>query len=271
MRKSTDYCLLCKSNQSTKTNSHILPKFLTKKLFGDKTQKRGFQVSSKYPITKPPQVIQDSPKENHILCPDCEDYFSVLETYSHDTLIKWKDKIKSEDFGIISFQDVFSIVEYVSSDKLILRLFIYSIFWRASISGHKMFEGFKISSNIEEDLRLSLLTFKSANKTGLDNLLSNENLDKIFPFAVITSESFTDETSNMIFPSPREDFYRLLVDQFDFILFIKEEDISEIIFRIGSNIKVSDGKILIFKEHSWREFIVQPVIDILTEKIKEND
>ena len=44
MRKPTDLCLFCQMQFSTKRNSHIFPKFLSKKLFG--SRKRAFHSNS---------------------------------------------------------------------------------------------------------------------------------------------------------------------------------------------------------------------------------
>ncbi|AEA42573.1 hypothetical protein [Fluviicola taffensis] len=269
MRKPSDECLLCKLNNSSKTNSHIFPKSLSRKLFVSDTGNKGYQVNSKYPINHPPQSIQDSPKENYILCPGCETYFGLLETICVNVLNQWKDKVLSGEFLKQQFDDEYSIISCVSSNSKIFRLMIYSIFWRSSVSNHSVFNSFKINREIEEEIRASLFEHKSVDKSELLINLSNKNIP-LFPLTIISSDSFEDPSSNLIFASHRKDVYKLIMDQFCLLMFENEIHVANSSFRIYSNLKHEDCKILVYSEKNWNENIVNPIINLIADNIIQN-
>src|SRR5579863_8869011 len=162
MRKPTDLCLLCGRNAATKTNSHIFPRFISTEFLGKKgTPRRGFTLDSSVKPDKKPRVTQDSPKENYILCEECESYFSVLGSYSAGVFNNWKEKVRSGEFYKTTVNADISVINFITADPAIIRLFIYSIFWRAGISSHYLFEDYKLDRTIEKELRNILLSFKS--------------------------------------------------------------------------------------------------------------
>src|SRR5690606_9376272 len=69
-------CKLCLNNEADKRNSHIIPKFMGKRLFESKP-KHGIQIDIRGKQSK----IQDIPKEHYIFCSKCEKRFSRLEHY----------------------------------------------------------------------------------------------------------------------------------------------------------------------------------------------
>src|SRR3989344_2220131 len=70
-------CNLCKSKLADKKNSHIIPKFLCTGLFESTTPRYSVMISKNGKSRK----IQDTPKENHILCTTCEKRIEILETH----------------------------------------------------------------------------------------------------------------------------------------------------------------------------------------------
>ncbi|AEA44973.1 hypothetical protein [Fluviicola taffensis] len=269
-RSASDICLLCLTNPSTKTNSHILPKFLSKELFGPKQQKKGFQVSSSNPINHPKHTIQDSPKENYILCPECEDYFSLLETICSDVFNTWKQKSNNGEYTLTSYKKLFSIVFFKTMNSKVFRLMIYSIFWRSSVTNHAVFNRFQIIPEIEEKIRESLVLHKSVNKSELQKVFLSMNKIPLYPISIITSETFKDQTSNLIFASPRRDVYLIIMDQFSLMMFENDSKVTEELFRLSSNMEVEDCKMLVFKEETWMMNIVQPILDLIAKSIVEN-
>lgn len=270
MRKPTDICLLCRLELATKTNSHILPKFLSKKLFGPKTSKLAFNLSSNESINKPPRKVQDSPKENYILCPSCEIYFSVLESVCSETFRNWKIKTTNGQFKLNTFSDDFSLVSCISAEKIPVRLLIYSIFWRASISRDPLFNSITLSDEIEISIRSTLLSFKSVTKSNLQKLVSDNSFLEIFPFAIITADSFKSETSNILFVPYFNNSYRLIVDQFTFVLFLGADEIKNDFFERFSNRKIDECKFIIFSHKLWDLVIIKPVFNLLAEKMIQN-
>src|SRR5688572_12661282 len=78
-----DKCKLCKTNVADKMNSHIIPKFMCQRLFEDAIPRHSIEINSKGKSKK----IQDSPKENNILCTSCEKRIEILETYFSKKII----------------------------------------------------------------------------------------------------------------------------------------------------------------------------------------
>lgn len=70
-------CNLCLNREADQKNSHIIPKFLSKRLFESTKPRHSIEVSEKGRTTK----IQDIPKEDFLLCKFCEKRLGHLETY----------------------------------------------------------------------------------------------------------------------------------------------------------------------------------------------
>jgi hypothetical protein len=270
MRKPEDLCLLCKENPAAKTNSHIFPKFLSSKFLGLKSSKRGFQLSSDQKENQAPKIVQDSPKENYILCPDCEMYFSIIESATADSFINWKQKVARGEFFQQTYPPGFSIVLCNSTHPSILRLLVYSILWRASISTNSLFQNISVSENILESLRTSLMAYKSNSLREYFIKLDDPSELKLFPYAMITADSFTSETSNVLFVPPFHKAYKIIVDQFCFLLFPSPQEIPVDLFKRASNIRLNDKQMIVFPEKLWKDTIVQPVINLLAQEIKKN-
>ena len=77
MKYPTDKCLLCKENNSSQRNSHIIPKFFGQGIFSGTKPRHGISWSK----DKGKKKVQDISKENYLFCPDCEKGFSVSEAY----------------------------------------------------------------------------------------------------------------------------------------------------------------------------------------------
>ena len=145
-------CKLCKTNVADKMNSHIIPKFMCKRLFEDVMPRHSIEINSKGKSKK----IHDSPKENNILCTGCEKKFEILETYFSKKIVEIhnftnvKDRI---DLETISDQK-YLICKNIK--PTIFKLFIYSLVWRSSISKLNEFEKYHIDDKVEEELRMFL-------------------------------------------------------------------------------------------------------------------
>lgn len=253
-------------NHSTKKNSHIFPKFLSTNFLGAKgTSRKGYDLSSENILKKKPRVIQDSIKEDYILCEDCEAYFGVIEGISTDTFLNWKQKVITGEYLLKKIIDELELLECVTANKKNFYLLIYSIFWRASISEDIFFKDFKIISEFEEELRIILLDHKSIKKTEyLENLTKKADF-KVFPVSILTAKSFTNNTANMLFAPPSIDPYSLIVDQFSFLLFRTSEEIIEFV-KGFSNIKIDDCRIMVFSEKLWHFTIMEKPIEVFVKQ-----
>jgi len=271
MRKSTDICLLCQLNASIKTNSHIYPKFLsTRFLETDNNKRRGYNLDSAKIMDGKPKIIQDSPKEDFILCEDCESFFGILEGISSTTFSNLKDKIENGEYLLQSTQFGLEYVDVSTADKSTIFLLIYSVFWRASISGLDFFENFKLSPNFEEELRVILLNYKQTKKIDYLNFLKGNPNFKVFPTSIITAKSFKNQTENILYAPESIAPYCLVIDQFGFMLFSHSNEIEHKIVQTTSNLTLDDCKIMIFPIELWLSTIVKPPLEILAKKIVSN-
>lgn len=270
MRKPSDLCLLCQAKLAAKTNSHIYPKFLSTNFLGTKgTPRKGYELSSDKILDKKSKVIQDTPKEDYILCEECEAYFSVLEGIASDTFIKWQDKVANGEYSLNNIIDGLDIVECNTANKKTIHLFNYSLFWRVSISSIDLFKNVKISQDFENELRTILLTYKQTKqKDYLDALSARPNF-KIFPTSIITAKSFIDETANVLFVPLSYDPYCIVVDRFSFMLFKTANDIKQDFIKAFSNIKIDDCRMMVFSEQLWHEIIVRKTLGLLAKKAIE--
>ncbi|WP_298321243.1 hypothetical protein [uncultured Aquimarina sp.] len=158
-------CLLCKVNIADKRNSHIIPKFLCKGLFEKVTPRHSIEIRRNGRNKK----IQDTPKEDNILCTACEKRLEILETMFAkriNKLHKYSDfptKFKLKDLHKQKYLECSGI------NPTAFKLFIYSLVWRTSISKLYQFEKFKIPKSDEEILRSFLdINLKSTHKENLN-------------------------------------------------------------------------------------------------------
>jgi hypothetical protein len=270
MRKPIDICLLCQANFSTKTKSHIYPKFISTNFLGNKgTPRRGFDLSSDKILDGKPKIIQDAPKEDYILCEECEAYFSVLEGISSDTFINWQTKVEHGEYTLNHVIDGLDIVECNTADKATMYLLIYSIFWRVSVSEIDLFENIKLVPDFEEELRTTLLTYRNGKKTNYLSALNAAPNFKIFPTSIITANSFIDETANMLFAPFSYDPYCLVVDRFSFMLFRAAEEIKIDFIEAFSNLTIDNCRIMIFSKQLWHDTILKKPFELLANQAIE--
>lgn len=202
MRTSNDICLLCDTNNATKENSHIIPKFIGKSILSESTIKRAYIVDTNRGHL-PADFTQDTVKENYLFCPTCELYFSHLETYIAKRLHKrlWTERY-AEQFP--RFENQGGITWKVCSevDKTIFRLFVYSIILRCSLSSNKLHAGFNLDSAEEIILKTDLrLYLSNTYKELMGKMRATDNEISILPFVIYTSHSFQNGTKNNIYTS----------------------------------------------------------------------
>lgn len=152
-------CHLCKGRSADKKNSHIIPKFMCKSLFQSDDIKPNQKVKAlSIQYGGKSNKEQDSPKEDHILCSDCESRFGKLEDYFARRIEEIHGYLKyPEDYKLFSTGGQ----EYLLCENIhpsLFKLFIYSLVWRASISKLKEFKTFKLLENVEEEIRIFLDT-----------------------------------------------------------------------------------------------------------------
>lgn len=167
-------CKLCLNNIADKENSHIIPKFMCKSLFEDTNPRHALSINKFGKGRK----IQDTPKENNILCSGCEHRIEIIETiFSKFFYEVHSYKSLNERFTVhqIGLQEY---IECKNINPTLFKLFIYSIIWRSSISSLFEFQSFKINKNNEDEIRTFLNLNLKLNKA---SLIENLNSVQDFP------------------------------------------------------------------------------------------
>lgn len=221
-RTPQDECLLCKNRLASKRNSHIFPRFWVRTILGDANQKQAYTVGSA--TARLGQKIQDSPKEDYILCPECESRFGVLERYVANSFYNpFKSSGVSKDFPLqITADDELDKLFAPNVNSVMFKLFIYSLVWRASISNHPVFENFKLSAVDEESIRQIIDSFlKDSEAETLDYIAANLSQFKSLPVSVVTTLGPADTTANLIAPFNVDDEKVLLfANEFMIVIYL---------------------------------------------------
>ncbi|WP_395047003.1 hypothetical protein [Flavobacterium sp.] len=243
--RTTD-CKLSKAEVADKKNSHIVSKFFGKELFISDIGNHAEQIHKSGKSRK----IYSIPKEDFILCSNCEKKFEVLETYFAIFFNKLRDYLNfPEDF---SFQKLGS-QDFISCKKLnptLFKLFIYSLIWRLSISKHQTNENFILPNKIEEELREFLNQNLSVEQ---QILLKSVEMVKEFPsydLCIIKPENKTDNFKGMYSAFQMSESAYLLV-LVDFILFFYIDDSTDIVLKKFSNGQNENVIIPISDDERW--------------------
>ncbi|MCW3118926.1 MAG: hypothetical protein JWM28_3008 [Chitinophagaceae bacterium] len=270
MRKPTDECLLCRINAAIKTNSHILPRFISTGFLGVKgAPRKGFVLNGKNELSAKPKTVQDSPKENYILCDECEAYFSLLETASAPSLKFWQAKVANGNFKMVTIKPYLKIVQFDAPNPVVMRLLVYSMFWRASISSLDTFKDYKLDPELEESLRNNLLEFKALTNADLEANVKEKNIG-LHPYTAMTAERFKDETANGLAAINPGTPASLNVDKFGFHIYKVEKDVAHDFMADFSNLKVNDNQIMVVSAQLWYDVMVKRPLEMVAEQAKKN-
>ena len=272
-RTPSELCLLCQNNKATKTNSHIFPRFISTNFLGPKgTARKGFELNSESILEKKARIIQDSAKESYILCDECEAYFSIIEGLSSDTFSNWQKNVTNGQYKQTVIKDFLSIVDCENVDPSHIKLFVYSLFWRASISNHGLFGEYKLDAEFEEELRQTLLRYKTTSTNDFREALAKSPEITNYPFSILTAKSFQDETANVLMAPYSYDPYCLISDRFSFMLFRNNSQIPHNFLKDFSNTNATDCRMMILSEKLWHDSIVRPALEKVAKKAlkKEN-
>jgi hypothetical protein len=272
MRTPNDICLLCDTNKAIKENSHIIPKFIGKTLLNDGGTNRGYILDTSRGHL-PADVIQDIAKENYLLCPDCESYFSIIETYIAERLHKrlWTVRLADqfpfyENGGGVNWKVCAQI------DPNIFRLFIYSIIWRCSISQIRLHSEFKLTEDEENLLKKNLQMFISATHKEFIFKVERKGTNvSIYPFVIYTAQTFPNKTSNVIYTSTHNrNPYVLYLNEYILLFSFTKNDMMER-FDFLVNDDSSLIKIGFFSEEFWKsenKRFYDQTLDIMSKKTK---
>ena len=207
-------CKLCLKREADKPNSHIIPKFLAKRLFESTKPRYSIQIDRKGRNRK----IQDTPKENFILCKDCEKRLEYMETliskeiFSINKYNNQKDRFKLVEYGNNK------ILECLNINPIAFKIFVFSLVWRASITSLPEFESFKLDDKTESDLRKLLNERLKNSHTQLVASLS-ESIDFPNYDYCVFKPLVQNEFSRGVFTSYKMDKFQFGIFTVDFIIF----------------------------------------------------
>ena len=253
-------CNLCLSREADKPNSHIIPKFLAKRLFESTKPRHTIKIDRKGRNKK----IQDTPKESYILCKSCERRLEHLET-----LIA--KQVKSIN-NYSNLKDKFSIAEAGNNKTLNclhinptgFKLFVYSLVWRASISKLPEFDSFKLDKETQSDIRI-LLNDKL--KSSHSELMTSINLQietPNFDYCVF-KPIVRNEFSRGVFTSYKMNEHLFGIFTVDFIIFFfaKSTNIDPA-YRLVSNFQNEKVLIALTEIDGWKklnELVVRKMLN----------
>jgi hypothetical protein len=247
-KSKNNLCLLCEEQAASKKNSHIISKFIGKAILKDGGRNKAYVLDTSKPHSKP-KIQQDSPKEDHILCPDCEKYFEILETYVAEHLFKriLKDKYNDK----FEYSENEGGVEYATCKELnsrLYRLFILSLFWRCNIATVEPFNSFSI--NESDQIKNILKYYKTIDIKAILELEENPNLFKI-PMVIMKAKEGINASGNFLYANDEHHpIYQLQTN--DYILIVSLDitvDLSQ--FQFLQNIGAQAFRIGILSNGSW--------------------
>jgi hypothetical protein len=188
-------CRLCRSNKADKKNSHLVPKFLTKSVFAQVPHRATTELRNDGRLIN----LQDTPKEDHLLCENCEKRIEVVETQFAPVI--------NQIHGFTSFSDKFIHVtegqkEYLKCPEVhptMFKLFVYSIIWRLSVSESDFAAKIKLLPRDEETIRGFLHDNLFNNRTDfLNNLDNPKGSVPVFHLCLIKPKIKTDPPGGIL-------------------------------------------------------------------------
>jgi hypothetical protein len=169
----TTFCKLCLTHIADKRNSHIIPKFMCKGLFETTKPRHALAITKEGKNRK----IQDTPKQDFILCTNCEKRLEILETIFSLIITEiHKYKHLPNKFSLLQLGTQ-QYIECTDIHPTLFKLFIYSLVWRASISNLFEYQPFTLDSQDEEVIRSFLDSNLKISKANL--ILNLESIGNI--------------------------------------------------------------------------------------------
>lgn len=166
----TGTCALCQTPASTLLGSHIVPEFFYKRVYTRTHKFTAIALDEEERL-----AIQQKGYRENLLCAACETKLSKWE----GELSQFVAQVISDSYTTCSATQVgaVTIVEGVNYSSV--KMAVLSIFWRMSISKHKLFSAYKLGP-YEEDFRGLLDQQKVPAVTEYPVHLSKGTLDGVF-------------------------------------------------------------------------------------------
>jgi len=168
-------------------------------------KRKGFKIDNDPNFLKQrPQ--QDTPKENYILCSECESRLGEFERkLANEFYHKFKKPEYDKDFSRIFIPNGILKASNKNVDYTNFKLATYGIFFKVAISSLTYFRDSRITKEQLETLR---------------QLLNNERAFEDISIVLLTSESDQEFTKNYIYAHSYDDHLAHFVWANDYIFFI---------------------------------------------------
>jgi hypothetical protein len=228
-------CPLCNINPADNKNSHIIPKFLGKPLFEDIKPRHSLQIAKGGKSKK----IQDTPKQNFMICKSCEKRLEILETYFSRKLIGLRDYGNRKDKFETSEIGPNLILNCLDLNPFLFKLFCFSMIWRLSITSNPFFKNFKLPEKLE--LEIADFLNKNLQSTHQD-LINGLELIKTYPkyHLLVYKQKIGNESFKGILTAFQmsEDHYGIFTSDMILFFYLNEnliDDLSKLISNMGTD------------------------------------
>ncbi|NMN37726.1 hypothetical protein [Pedobacter sp. SG918] len=256
MRTANDLCLLCKSNAADKTNSHVIPSFITKGLLMTGERARGYTFSTDS-VDKKSKPVQSSDKEDFILCSDCESYFGVLETVFCNKLNNPILDIRKQDQFEWIDEPEQKIALLINYNGLALRLFLTSILWRSAVCNTHTVHRFTLQEATVEAMRICLMEFRSQGIREFNDTI--EGKQQTFPFnfdlTTIIERGHTNGKLVFLHPNADEEGFMVLNDYILTYQFHPNDGKAKLIQTLNSGDSNQVIKLKVSRIEAWNQII----------------
>jgi hypothetical protein len=179
--------------------------------------------------------VQDTPKEDFILCKTCEKRIEILETHFArviDGIHAYRSlpqKFKLWQIGTQQF------IECEEIHPTLLKLFLYSLIWRASISSLFELLSFKLIKQDEENLRNFLNSNLATNKTLLFTSLNSITDVPLYHSCIIKPKDKSASSRGIFSISSMSDTaHVLLLIDFAIFFYTDETSIGDVLGRFSN-------------------------------------
>lgn len=252
-------CKLCEKNKADKKNSHIISKFLGKRLFEGKKPNHSVLIGKGGTNSK----IQDTIKEDFLFCSSCEKRMEIIETYFArriNEILNYPQHPYKFEKRIIENQ------KYLIASNIIphlYKLFIFLQAWRISISTSNEFKKFNFPSDMQNKIREfidnNLQLSQKELLDSVENISSTLEIDNCF----IIPENSTEETRGIYTAYEySKDSFLIITVNIAILIFAKKKQ--ELPYDFFSNKGNDPIKIFISNKENWKglnRIIVEQIIN----------
>jgi len=229
-----------------------------KRLFEDIKPRHSLRVDINGKVNK----LQDTPKEDHILCKSCEKRFAILEHYFSIKLKSIHNHSNQSDKFIVHSDGTNHTLECLHIKNEAMMLFNYALIWKVSVSNLYEFLKMNLPELIEERIRLFL--DKNLKRTHSE-LLSEFNTQKLIPefdcftFKCVVSNEFT----RGIFTAYEfaKNSYGIFLVELIIILYLDKKNVPND-FNLFKKIKTDNALISMVTPKEWKILNNKPLKNI---------